>query len=141
MNNPFAIFAIAIIANFRLLASCDYRISRFMDQFANNLIDALGGTSAVARDTCTPTSTVHSWRKNGIPTSRLAHIRLIAERDGRAVDWSTGLAIEGEGGGSDHVDTDTVDEGAASHGKTDEISTRARGGDAPARETHVGAPA
>ena len=49
-----------------------------MDAFSNKVIDALGGTSAVARLTEAPVSTVHSWRKNGIPPSRLAHLRLIA---------------------------------------------------------------
>ncbi|MBB4618985.1 carph-isopro domain-containing protein [Sphingomonas abaci] len=40
------------------------------------MIDALGGTTAVARLATTPVSTVHSWRKNGIPASRLAHLKL-----------------------------------------------------------------
>lgn len=47
-----------------------------MDHAANRIIDALGGSTAVSRLVVTPLSTVHSWRKNGIPTSRLAHLRL-----------------------------------------------------------------
>ncbi|GGB14855.1 hypothetical protein GCM10011380_00330 [Sphingomonas metalli] len=43
---------------------------------AEALIDALGGTTAVSRLTDAPLSTVHSWRKNGIPRSRLSHLRL-----------------------------------------------------------------
>ena len=49
---------------------------------ASTLIDALGGTTAVARMTEAPVSTVHSWRKNGIPASRLAHLRLLARDKG-----------------------------------------------------------
>lgn len=50
-----------------------------MDTYACQVIDALGGTSEVARAIEAPTSTVHSWRKDGIPSSRLAHLRLLAE--------------------------------------------------------------
>lgn len=46
---------------------------------ADKIIDGLGGTSAVAKLLQTPTSTVHSWRKIGIPPSRLAHLRLAAQ--------------------------------------------------------------
>lgn len=50
-----------------------------METPASRLIDALGGTTAVARLVESPTSTVHSWRKNGIPNSRLHHLRLAAK--------------------------------------------------------------
>jgi len=50
--------------------------------YADQVIDALGGTTAVALATEAPTSTVHSWRKIGIPSSRLAHLKLIAEQRG-----------------------------------------------------------
>lgn len=53
-----------------------------MDKFANQVIDALGGTTAVAIAAEAPVSTVHSWRKIGIPKSRLAHLKLIAEQRG-----------------------------------------------------------
>jgi hypothetical protein len=53
-----------------------------MDAYANKVIDALGGTSKVARSIEAPTSTVHSWREIGIPSSRLAHLRLIATAQG-----------------------------------------------------------
>ena len=46
-----------------------------------------------------PISTVHSWRKNGIPPARLAHLRLAAEAAGKPIpddllqaaeaDWSS----------------------------------------------------
>ena len=55
-----------------------------MNNEANHIIDALGGTSATARKAEAPTSTVHSWRQNGIPKSRLAHLRMIADREGVA---------------------------------------------------------
>ena len=51
-----------------------------METQANRIIDALGGTSAVSRLTETPPSTVHSWRKNGIPRSRFAHLRLVGQQ-------------------------------------------------------------
>lgn len=50
-----------------------------MDKIAAKIIDGLGGTSAVAKMTMTPVSTVHSWRKNGIPRARLAHLKLAAQ--------------------------------------------------------------
>lgn len=53
-----------------------------MQTYADQVIDALGGTTAVATATDAPTSTVHSWRKIGIPSSRLAHLRLIAKQLG-----------------------------------------------------------
>lgn len=53
---------------------------------ADQIIDALGGTTAVARMTDAPLSTVHSWRKNGIPRSRMAHLRLVANGLSPAVD-------------------------------------------------------
>ena len=49
--------------------------------FADMVIDALGGTSAVARRISAPVSTVHSWRSIGIPASRLAHLELLAKAD------------------------------------------------------------
>lgn len=56
-----------------------------MQTEANLIIDALGGTTAVSRLTDTPLSTVHSWRKNGIPRSRLAHLRLAAKAAGKSL--------------------------------------------------------
>ncbi|MGF7152488.1 hypothetical protein [Novosphingobium gossypii] len=52
-----------------------------MNLLANIVIDHLGGTSAVSKMVEAPMSTVHSWRKNGIPRSRLAHLRLAAKAD------------------------------------------------------------
>lgn len=64
-----------------------FRLShvRRMETFADQVIDALGGTTAVATAIEAPTSTVHSWRKIGIPASRLAHLRLLAEQRGVAL--------------------------------------------------------
>ena len=56
-----------------------------MDEYAKSVIDALGGTTAVARMADAPTSTVHSWRTIGIPSSRMAHLRLLAEKNGVAL--------------------------------------------------------
>jgi hypothetical protein len=50
--------------------------------YADQVIDALGGTSKVSELTKAPTSTVHSWRAIGIPESRLEHLKLIAEKLG-----------------------------------------------------------
>ncbi len=53
-----------------------------MNHDANIIIDALGGTTAVARMIEAPISTVHSWREIGIPQSRRAHLRLAAQAAG-----------------------------------------------------------
>lgn len=50
--------------------------------YADQVIDALGGTTAVATAIEAPTSTVHSWRKIGIPSSRMAHLKLVAMQQG-----------------------------------------------------------
>jgi len=49
-----------------------------MNTEADRIIDGLGGTSAVAKLIQAPTSTVHSWRRIGIPASRMAHLKLAA---------------------------------------------------------------
>jgi hypothetical protein len=74
----------ALIGNHRLRLASDYRIKRIMHGDASSVIDALGGTSAVARLLSCPTSTVHSWRRIGIPASRLAHLKLAAEAAGKS---------------------------------------------------------
>jgi hypothetical protein len=57
-----------------------------MDVLANELIDALGGTTAVASVAKTGVSTVHHWRKTGLPPSRLDHLFRIAQDDYPSVD-------------------------------------------------------
>jgi hypothetical protein len=54
-----------------------------MRTVADAVIDHLGGTSAVAKLIEAPVSTVHSWRSIGIPSSRLAHLRLVANAEGK----------------------------------------------------------
>lgn len=49
---------------------------------ADQIIDALGGTTKVANAIEASTSTVHSWRKIGIPPSRMAHLKLVAKTQG-----------------------------------------------------------
>lgn len=56
-----------------------------LQPFAVEVIDTLGGTSAVAKLIDAPTSTVFSWRKIGIPPSRLAHLKLIADQQGKTL--------------------------------------------------------
>jgi hypothetical protein len=88
-----------------------------MKTFADNVIDALGGSTAVSRKTGAPLSTVHSWRRNGLPPSRLEHLKLIAAQDGVAIDWTTGLPLEtGDSCPADHDGTDTTDVVAVSGG-------------------------
>lgn len=53
--------------------------------YADRVLDALGGTSAVAKRISAPVSTVHSWRTIGIPASRLAHLQMIADAEGLAL--------------------------------------------------------
>jgi hypothetical protein len=57
-----------------------------MNTFADKIIEHLGGTTKVAKLTEAPVSTVHSWRKNGIPPSRLAHLKLAAHVAGIPID-------------------------------------------------------
>lgn len=85
MKAFFATIAISIIASFRLRVSCDNRIMALMDTAACNIIDGLGGTTAVHKLTGVPISTIHSWRKNGIPDGRLNHLKLAAQAAGRTV--------------------------------------------------------
>jgi len=47
-----------------------------MDQFANTVIDRLGGTTAVARIFGIEPPSVSEWRRHGIPDSRLLYLRL-----------------------------------------------------------------
>jgi hypothetical protein len=44
---------------------------------ANKIIDALGGTSAVAKLFEVTTGAVSQWRKKGIPKARLLHLKSI----------------------------------------------------------------
>ena len=88
-----------------------------MDTFATNLIKTLGGSTAVSRMIEAPVSTVHSWKTNGIPTSRLAHLKLAARHEGIDVNWVTG-------GAADHVVTDTVTSPAPSCGNGGEVSAQ-----------------
>lgn len=67
-----------------------------MQTVANQIIDAIGGTTAVAKLTSIPLSTVHSWRKNGIPASRLAHLKLAARAAKIRVDVDSIIAGAGE---------------------------------------------
>lgn len=85
-----------------------------MDTVSDRIIDALGGTTAVSRKSETPISTVHSWRTNGIPRSRLSHLKLIAEREGTQIDWETGRLVAGDGCAADHAVTGTTEAVAVS---------------------------
>lgn len=49
-----------------------------MDEFANALIDALGGTTKTAALMEAPLSTVHNMRTRKLTGSRLNHLRRIA---------------------------------------------------------------
>jgi hypothetical protein len=58
------------------------------------IIDGLGGTSEVAKLTLVPISTVHSWRKIGIPRHRLHHLKLAAVAAEKPVPAELERAIE-----------------------------------------------
>jgi hypothetical protein len=89
-----------------------------MDRFANLLIDALGGTTSVANKAFTGVSTVHHWRKNGLPASRLDHLRRIAQDEGSSEKIS---AIAAECG-VDLPNMRTL--GSESSGNADETSRK-----------------
>lgn len=65
---------------------------RNMDTPASKLIDAFGGTSKTAQIAGLPISTVHSWRRNGIPQSRLSHLGLVVKSEGLPIDFDS-LAV------------------------------------------------
>lgn len=73
-----------------------------MKEFAANLIDALGGTTAVAIRIDAPVTTVQSWKTNGIPRSRVSHLKLVAQADGKVIDWATGRLVSSDGDSADH---------------------------------------
>jgi hypothetical protein len=87
---------------------------------AADVIDALGGTTAVARKMEASVSTVHSWREAGIPRSRLAHLRLIGEREDPAVDVDAILARR-----SGHDASDTPGSALPSPGKSSDLTAPA----------------
>jgi hypothetical protein len=82
-----------------------------MNTFATNLIGAFGGSTAVSRLTAAPVSTVHSWKENGIPASRLAHLKLVAEKEAIQIDWNSGAAVTA--GDDDRASMDGTDDSAA----------------------------
>lgn len=49
------------------------------------VIDGLGGTTAVAKMIGAPVTTVHAWRKNGIPPWRLEQLKVRAAALGKSV--------------------------------------------------------
>tara|TARA_R110000868_G_scaffold389993_1_gene659422 strand:+ start:1016 stop:1279 length:264 start_codon:yes stop_codon:yes gene_type:complete len=85
-----------------------------MDTEACTIIDGLGGTTATARLTQAPVSTVFSWRKNGIPQSRMAHLRLAA--DAKGLEWPV----------ADHADAPTAPAKSASCGKSGDVAAQER---------------
>lgn len=85
-------FAKAIIAHFLLRLLRISHINIAMNTQANLIIDALGGTSAVAKLIHAPVSTVHSWRHIGIPKSRMAHLALVAQAEGKQLPVETQAA-------------------------------------------------
>ena len=89
-----------------------------MSNSADSVLDHLGGTSAVAKLIEAPTSTVHSWRKNGIPQSRMAHLRLAA----RAI----GNPLPEDLDGSVHGLADAASQHQPSSGKISDSSTQAK---------------
>jgi len=46
------------------------------------VVSAFDGMTKLAKALEAPPSTVFSWRKSGIPPSRMAHIRLVAKERG-----------------------------------------------------------
>jgi hypothetical protein len=118
-GHSLAIIANAIIAIFHLRFNCEYRIYLRMDNATDTLIDALGGTTAVANGIHSPVSTVHSWRKNGIPLSRLAHMRLVFTSD----DHAAAFALFDDS--PDHGASDTTSAAVSSPGNSDDFTAEA----------------
>jgi hypothetical protein len=66
-----------------------------MDAFAIALIDGIGGTYAVSRLSQASPSTVHAWRRIGLPPSRLNHLRRIVQDECPLVDVAAIAAAHG----------------------------------------------
>lgn len=64
---------------------------RPMQRITDDAMAALGGTTEVATLLHAPVSTVHSWKRNGISASRLAHLKLAAQAAGKHINWETAL--------------------------------------------------
>lgn len=95
-----------------------------MQQFADALIDAMGGTVAVAGLTDAPPSSISRWRGQ-LSRSRLNHLVRTARMERPAIDLEQlagehgvtlpAMAVSGEGGVADHADPATPAE-ARDHG-------------------------
>lgn len=68
----------------KLIVALPFRISHRvgMENDAKALIDRLGGTTAVAKATGWPISTIHSWRSSKIPDWRMPVLMEIARDQG-----------------------------------------------------------
>jgi hypothetical protein len=87
-----------------------------MNTPANLVIDHLGGTSAVARLIEAPTSTVHSWRRIGIPPSRMAHLRLAAIAAGRDLPEDLGVLAHADADAAAQHDASIIQSSEKSNG-------------------------
>ncbi len=74
-----------------------------MSTEADIIIDGLGGTSAVAKMMSAPVSTVHSWRKNGIPPSRVAHLKLVVQAKGLRWPLDTAASLPPSSGKGENL--------------------------------------
>jgi hypothetical protein len=95
-----------------------------MNSEANRIIDALGGTTAVSRLLEIPLSTVHSWRSNGVPPSRMAHLKLAAAVAGKAAELDQAMGSPGAAttAAENHVGSDTSCPARIETGKFGEVS-------------------
>lgn len=64
------------------------------ETLASGLIDRFGGATELARMIGAPVSTVHSWRKLGIPPARLSHIALLAKVAKKPIKDADAIAAE-----------------------------------------------
>jgi hypothetical protein len=95
-----------------------------MDVFATNVISSLGGAARVSELSKSPRTTVESWKSIGLSAARLDHLQRIAQQEGIAIDWSTGLLETGDGCSADHDAADTIGAKALSAGNGTENSPR-----------------
>lgn len=57
-----------------------------VDSFASRIIDALGGTNAVAALCKCGASAVAQWRRNGIPDARMMYLRAVRRKIVTAIE-------------------------------------------------------
>lgn len=60
---------------------------------ASQVVDALGGTAAVARLCEISMPSVSDWKKDGIPRARMMFLRVVREKELAGIDLDAALSV------------------------------------------------